>query len=56
MVARIDDEVTVKRLHRTRDRHVVELLPENSDFAPIRVDLREHEFTLEGISVGVLRL
>lgn len=56
VVARIDDEVTVKRLHRTRDRHVVELLPENSDFAPIRVDLREHEFTLEGISVGVLRL
>ena len=56
VVARIDDEVTVKRLHRTRDRHVVELLPENPDFAPIRVDLREHEFTLEGISVGVLRL
>lgn len=56
VVARIDDEVTVKRLHRTRDRHLVELLPENPDFAPIRVDLREHEFTLEGISVGVLRL
>ena len=56
VVARIDDEVTVKRLHRTRDRHVVELLPENADFSPIRVDLREHEFTLEGVSVGVLRL
>ena len=46
----------MKRLHRTRDRHVVELLPENADFSPIRVDLREHEFTLEGVSVGVLRL
>lgn len=56
VVARIDDEVTVKRLHRTRDRNVVELLPENADFSPIRVDLREHEFTLEGVSVGVLRL
>ena len=56
VVARIDDEVTVKRLHRTRERHIVELLPENADFAPLRIDMREHEFTLEGISVGVLRL
>jgi repressor LexA len=56
VVARIDDEVTVKRLHRTRDKHLVELLPENPDFDTIRVDLREREFSLEGISVGVLRL
>jgi repressor LexA len=56
VVARIDDEVTVKRLHRTRDRQVLELLPENPDFEPIRVDLRERQFALEGISVGVLRL
>lgn len=56
VVARIDDEVTVKRLHRTRDRQVLELLPENPDFKPIRVDLRERQFALEGISVGVLRL
>ena len=56
VVARIDDEVTVKRLHRTRERHIVELLPENADFAPLRIDMREHDFTLEGISVGVLRL
>lgn len=56
VVARIDDEVTVKRLHRTRDRHVLELLPENPDFEAIRVDLRERQFALEGISVGVLRL
>ena len=56
VVARIDDEVTVKRLHRTRECHIVELLPENADFAPLRIDMREHDFTLEGISVGVLRL
>lgn len=55
IVARIDDEVTVKRLKRTRDAHLVELLPENPDFEPIRVDLRQHEFALEGIGVGVLR-
>ena len=56
VVGRIDDEVTVKRLHRTKDRHLLELLPENPDFEPIRVDLRQREFCVEGISVGVLRL
>ncbi len=55
VVARIEDEVTVKRLHKTKSRHVVELLPENPDFEPIVVDLRTQEFTIEGLSVGVLR-
>ena len=55
VVARIEDEVTVKRLHHTRDKHRVELLPENPDFEPISVDLREQEFAIEGLSVGVLR-
>jgi repressor LexA len=55
VVARIDDEVTVKRLHKTRDKHRVELLPENREFEPIVVDLRSQEFTIEGLSVGVLR-
>ncbi len=53
VVARIEDEVTVKRLHRTGQKHLVELLPENTDYEPIRVDLREQAFTIEGISVGV---
>jgi repressor LexA len=55
VVARIDDEVTVKRLHKTRQKHLVELLPENSDYEPIVVDLREQQFVIEGLSVGVLR-
>jgi len=55
VVARIDDEVTVKRLHRTRQKHLLELLPENSSYQPIKVDLRERSFAIEGISVGVLR-
>ncbi|MCB1731481.1 MAG: transcriptional repressor LexA [Halieaceae bacterium] len=55
VVARIDDEVTVKRLHRTRQKHLLELLPENSSYEPIKVDLREQSFAIEGISVGVLR-
>ena len=55
VVARIDDEVTVKRLHKTRTKHLIELLPENPDYQPIKVDLREKEFAIEGLSVGMLR-
>ena len=55
VVARIEDEVTVKRLHQTADKHLVELLPENPDYEPIRVDLRQQAFAIEGLSVGVLR-
>jgi len=55
VVARIDDEVTVKRLQKTRSKHQVLLLPENSRYSPIEVDLREREFSIEGLSVGVLR-
>ncbi|GGA57830.1 transcriptional repressor LexA [Hafnia psychrotolerans] len=39
VVARIDDEVTVKRLKKQGS--IVQLLPENSDFEPIVVDLRD---------------
>jgi repressor LexA len=55
VVARIDNEVTVKRFKRTRSRYQIELLPENPDFEPIIVDLREQDFAIEGLSVGVLR-
>lgn len=53
VVARIDDEVTVKRLKKQGS--VVQLLPENSDFEPIVVDLREQNFSIEGLAVGVIR-
>jgi repressor LexA len=55
VVARIEDEVTVKRLHKTPHKHLLELLPENADYEPIKVDLREQEFAIEGLSVGILR-
>ena len=55
VVARIDDDVTVKRYQRTRNRALVHLLPENDDYAPMEVDLREQSFAIEGLSVGVLR-
>ena len=53
VVARIDDEVTVKRLRR--EGHRVELIAENPDYESIRVDLRESELVLEGLAVGVVR-
>jgi repressor LexA len=55
VVARVDDEVTVKRLQRTRQRHRILLLPENADFSPIEVDLSQQAFHIEGLSVGVIR-
>ena len=55
IVARIEDEVTVKRLQRGRAKHQITLLPENPEYEPIKVDLREQAFSIEGLSVGVLR-
>jgi repressor LexA len=53
VVARVDDEVTVKRFHRKRNK--VTLYPENDDFEPIEVDLKNQEFSIEGIYAGILR-
>lgn len=55
VVARVDDEVTVKRLRTTRSPYVMNLLPENSDFEPIVVDMREQHLAIEGIATGVIR-
>jgi repressor LexA len=53
VVARLENEVTVKRYRQ--EGSVVWLLPENSDFEPIKVDLKEQPLLIEGIVVGVLR-
>ena len=53
VVARLDDEVTVKRFRKRGN--IVQLLPENPDFEPIVVDLRSQELVIEGIGVGVIR-
>lgn len=55
VVARIEDEVTVKRFKKGRSKFQVTLLPENQDYSPIEVDLREQPFEIEGLSVGVIR-
>lgn len=55
VVARIEDEVTVKILHHDKGNHIVELHPKNEDFNIIKVDLRDTSFAIEGLSVGVIR-
>lgn len=53
IVARLCDEVTVKRLNRQGAR--VELLPENPDFSPIVVDMQRDTLVIEGVVVGLIR-
>jgi|SRR5690606_38572543 len=53
VVARLENEVTVKRYRQ--EGHRVWLLPENPDFEPIQVDLREESLSIEGVVVGVVR-
>ena len=55
IVARIGEEVTVKRFKRNGNRAQIELLPENPDFDIINVDMRDQDFSIEGLSVGVIR-
>ena len=52
IVARLGDDVTVKRFRRTASR--IELLPENADFQPIVIQPGE-PFELEGLAVGLIR-
>ncbi|MET0984906.1 MAG: transcriptional repressor LexA [Steroidobacteraceae bacterium] len=53
VVARLENEVTVKRYKQ--EGSIVWLLPENEEFEPIRVDLKEESMIIEGVVVGVLR-
>ena len=52
VVARIGDDVTVKRLRRARG--AIELVPENPDFQTIVVPAGA-DFELEGVAVGLIR-
>ena len=53
VVARLGDEVTVKRFKRTRNG--IELIPENPDFKTIMVAPDTADFELEGLAVGLIR-
>jgi len=53
VIARLGDEVTVKRLRRRG--HAVQLEPENPEFEPIEIDARSETLVIEGVAVGVIR-
>jgi repressor LexA len=53
VVARLDEEVTVKRLERSNG--LIRLIAENPDFEPIVVDPVVVDFAIEGIAVGLIR-
>ena len=58
VVARLGDDVTVKRYRKTR--HAIELIPENPDFETLIVPIGgagadELQFELEGLAVGLIR-
>ena len=53
VVARLDDEVTVKRFQK--EGNIVYLIAENEEFEPIVVDLKEQQLSIEGLGVGVIR-
>lgn len=53
VVARVNEEVTVKRYFQTKA--LVRLEPENEEFSAIHVDLRKEQFAIEGLAVGLIR-
>ncbi|MCG6900862.1 MAG: transcriptional repressor LexA [Gammaproteobacteria bacterium] len=53
VVARVEDEVTVKRFRQRGS--IVRLIPENPAYEPIRIDLREQTLDIEGLAVGIVR-
>jgi repressor LexA len=53
VVARLGDDVTVKRFRRTRT--AIELIPENPDFQTLVVPFDAGDFELEGVAVGLVR-
>src|SRR5690606_39168595 len=53
VVVRLENEVTVKRYRQ--EGHHAWLLPDNPDFEPIQIDLREQSLSIEGVVVGVVR-
>ena len=53
VVARLHDEVTVKRIRKARDK--IELIPENPAFSTRIVDPKRDALAIEGVAVGIIR-
>ena len=58
VVARLENEVTVKRYRQSTDPNIIRLEPENDNYRTVEVDLRRgpDALTIEGVTVGVIRL
>ena len=54
VVARLDDEVTVKRFKKAGSK--IYLIPENDNFDQIEINSKSGEFIIEGLGIGILRL
>lgn len=56
IVALVDDNTaTLKRYYPIPEEQIVELRPENDDFDPLIIDLKERPFAIQGIAVKVLK-
>jgi repressor LexA len=53
VIARIGDDVTVKRFKKNRNK--ITLIAENPDFEPINISAKDPDFAIEGLSVGIIR-
>lgn len=53
VVARLEDEVTVKRFEK--NGNIIQLIPENDDLSPIEVSIDNEYFAIEGLGIGVIR-
>jgi len=53
VVARVEDDVTVKRFERQENK--ILLHPENPEFSTIVIDLEYQSLEIEGLAVGVIR-
>ena len=56
VVARLNDQVTVKRFYRNPSKQEIHLIPENEDFEKIVVDENSGDFEIEGLCVGLMRM
>lgn len=57
VVARLEDEVTVKRWSQKKGPHgtLIELIAENPDFDNLVIDPRKDDIQVEGLAVGLIR-
>ena len=56
VVARLEEEVTVKRFKRDHENREIHLIPANKEYRTIKVNESSPDLQIEGISVGLIRM